>query len=68
MIPLALWVEYSSMARETEIQAQVESYQRLNKMVFDTFLLNTQYFKVRIKGKVELFSEGSSILPYTLVS
>ena len=38
------------MVQETEVQSQVESYQ---KMVLDTALLNTQYYKVRIKGKME---------------
>ena len=37
------------------------------KMVFDTSLLNTQQYKVRIKGKVEQSRERSSGLPYTLV-
>ena len=37
------------------------------KMVLDTSLLNTQYNKVRIKGKVEQSRERSSALPYTLV-
>ena len=37
------------------------------KMVLDTFLLNTQHYKVRIKGKVEQSSERSSALLYTLV-
>ena len=37
------------------------------KMVFDTALLNTQHYKVRIKGKVEQSRERSSILSYTLV-
>ena len=37
------------------------------KMVLDTFLLNTQQFKVRIKGKVEQSKERSSALPYTSV-
>ena len=37
------------------------------KMVLDTSLLNTQHYKVRIKGKVEQSRERSSILPYTLV-
>ena len=34
-------------------------------MVLDTSLLNTQYYKVRIKGKVELSRENRSALPYT---
>ena len=37
------------------------------KMVLDTSLLNTQQYKVRIKGKEEQSRERSSILPYTSV-
>ena len=37
------------------------------KMVLDTSLLNSQQYKVRIKGKVEQSRERSSALPYTLV-
>ena len=37
------------------------------KMVLDTALLNTQYYKVRIKGKVEQSRERSSALSYTSV-
>ena len=37
------------------------------KMVLDASLLNTQQYKVRIKGKVEQFRERSSLFPYTLV-
>ena len=37
------------------------------KMVLDTSLLNTQHYKVYIKGKVEQSRERSSALPYTLV-
>ena len=37
------------------------------KMVLDAPLLNTQHYKVRIKGKVEQSRELSSALPYTLV-
>ena len=37
------------------------------KMVLDTFLLNTQQYNVRIKGKVEQSRERSSALPYTSV-
>ena len=40
------------VVRETGVQSQVESYQRLKKMVLDATLLNTQHFKERIKGKV----------------
>ena len=37
------------------------------KMVLDTYLLNTQQYKARIKGKLEQSREWSSALPYTLV-
>ena len=37
------------------------------KMVLDTFLLNTQQYKVRIEGKVEQSRETSSALLYTSV-
>ena len=37
------------------------------KMVLDTALLNTQQYKVSIKGKVEQFRKRSSALPYTSV-
>ena len=37
------------------------------KMVLDTSLLNTQQYKVYIKGKVEQSRERSCVLPYTLV-
>ena len=37
------------------------------KIVLDTSLLNTQQYKVRIKGKVGQSSERSSTLPFTSV-
>ena len=37
------------------------------KMLLDTSLLNTQQYKVRLKGKVEQSRERSSALPYTSV-
>ena len=37
------------------------------KMVLDASLLNTQHYKVRIKGKVEQSREMSSARPYTLL-
>ena len=37
------------------------------KMVLDTSLLNTQQYKVCIKGKVEQSRERSSTLPYISV-
>ena len=40
---------------------------KTQKMVLDASLLNTQRYKVRIKGKVERSRERNSALPYTLV-
>ena len=40
---------------------------KTQKMVLDASLLNTQQYKVWIKGKVEQSRERSSALPYTLV-
>ena len=37
------------------------------KMVLDASLLNTQQYKVRIKGEVEQSREKSSDFPYTSV-
>ena len=37
------------------------------KMVLDAALLNTLYYKVRIKGTMGQFGEMSSALPYTSV-
>ena len=38
---------------------------KTQKTVLDTALLNTQHYKVKIKGKVEQYREWSSALPYT---
>ena len=40
---------------------------KTQNMVLDAALLNTQHFKVHIKGKMEQSMELSSTLPYTLV-
>ena len=40
---------------------------KTQKMLLDASLLNTQYYKVRIKGKVEQSRESSSALAFTLV-
>ena len=40
---------------------------KTKKMVLDTFLLNTQHYKVWIKGKVEQSRERSNTIPYTSV-
>ena len=55
------------MVRKIGVQSQVESYQRLKKMVLDAALLNTQYYKVRIKGKVEQSWEWSRAFSYISV-
>ena len=51
------------MVRETGVQSQVELYQRLKKIVLDAALVNTQYYKVWTKGKVEQFREWSNAFP-----
>ena len=53
----AKWVECSLMVQEVGVQSSVESYQ---KMVLDAALLNTQYYKIRIKGLVERSRERYS--------
>ena len=40
---------------------------KTQKMILDATLVNTQHFKVGIRGKVEQSREKSSALPYTLV-
>ena len=40
---------------------------KTQQMVFDAALLNTQHYKVGIKGKVEQSRERTSTLFYTLV-
>ena len=38
---------------------------KTQKMVLDATLLNTKYYKVRIKGEVEQSREWSTTFPYT---
>ena len=40
---------------------------KTQKLVLDATLLNTQYYKIRIKTKVDQSREKSCILPFTLV-
>ena len=40
---------------------------KTQKMVLDASSLNSQHYKVQIKGKEEQSKERSSSLPYTLV-
>ena len=56
-------VECSPMARETGVQI----IPKTKEMVLNTSLLNTQHYKVRIKGKVEQSKERRSALPNTSV-
>ena len=55
------------MTQETWVQFQIESYLKTQKMILDALLLNTQQYKVGIKGKMEQSRERSSALPYTLM-
>ena len=55
------------MVWETKVQYQVESYQRLKKMVLGAALLNIQHYNIRVKGKVEQSRKWSNALPNTLV-
>ena len=79
---MAKSIECSPMAKETRIQSLVKSYQRLKKVVLDATLLNTQYYQVQIKGKVEqsrkknlhppldviAISKGAFELPSTMIT
>ena len=40
---------------------------KTEKMVLDSTLLNTQHYKVRIKGKMDQSKECSTAVPYTSV-
>ena len=55
------------MVQETGGSIPSRVIPKTQKMVLDAALLNTQYYKVGIKGKVEQSKERSSALPYTLV-
>ena len=57
---LAWWLECSPMAWETLVQSQVESHQKLKKIMLDASLLNTQHYKSRIMGKMEQSRERNS--------
>ena len=64
---LAEGVECSPMVRETKVIIPGRFIPKTQKMVLDAALLNTQYYKGRIKGKVEQSSKRSSALPYISV-
>ena len=51
------------VAQETGVQSQVESYQRLKKIVLDASLLNNQHYEVQIKGKWSNPEKGVTLSP-----
>ena len=59
------WVFADSLGDWGSIPGQV--IPKTQKMVLDAALLNTQYYKVWIKGKVEQSREWSNTLPNTFV-
>ena len=64
---LAKWVVFANGLEE---QGSIPGWviQKTHKMVLDAALLNTQHYKVSIKGIVEQFRERRSALPYTTPS
>ena len=64
-IDLAVTVFANSPGDLGSIPGQV--IPKTQKMVLYASLLNTQHYKVWIKGKVEQSRERSNALPYTLV-
>ena len=63
---LASWVVFANSTRDL-ISIPDHIIPQTLKMVLVTSSLNTQQYKVHIKGKLEQSSERSSILPYTSV-
>ena len=60
---ISMWVVSSPMARETRVQSQVESYQRLKKWYL---ILSCLTLSIK-RSKLEQSGERSSTLPYTSV-
>ena len=50
-----------------QVSVPGSNHSKDSKLVLDAALLNTQYYKVRIKDKVEKSKEWSCALPYTSV-
>ena len=50
------------MIREIGVQFQVNSYQKLKKMVLDTSFFNTQHYNVQIKSKC--CNAGKGVTPF----
>ena len=59
------WVFANGLEDRGSILGQV--IPKTQKMELEAALLNTQHYKVRIKGKVEQSSEWSRALSYTSV-
>ena len=55
------------MVQKAGVQSPGQVIPKTQKMGLDATLLNTQHYKVRIKGKVEQYWKKSSALPYTSV-
>ena len=55
------------MAWKTWVQSPGRVKPKTQKMGLDASLLNTQHYKVLIKGKVGQSWERSRVLPYSLV-
>ena len=69
---LALLFKHFFIKIQPNMSEQEKNQQRIydllnDEMVLDTSLLNTQQYKVHIKGKVEQSRERSCALPYTSV-
>ena len=62
--PLVWWLKCLPMARETNSGRVIP---KIQKLVLDTPLLNTEHYKVCIKDKVEQSKERGSAFSYTLV-
>ncbi len=61
---LAPWVECSPNGPGDLGSIPGRVIRKTLKMLLDTSLLNTQHYKVRIKGKVKQFRERRGALPY----
>ena len=57
---LPWWVEFSPMARKTKGSIRGWVIRKTQKMVLDVSLLNSQHYKIRIKGKVKQSKVRSS--------
>ena len=64
-IGIMVWVSANGVGDRGSIPGRV--IPKTKKMVLDAALLNSQHYKVCIKGKVEQSRELSSTLPYTSV-